>query len=570
MSDDDPVESGQTHPAESGQTDQKKSIQNREQAEPAPEASFTVGVKKTRRKLVAESEDEPQVIQFEIEPSRVSSRVVTPPQLRSAERSPWSLHPVQIDGSEFEPEEVLPPILQMWEEAHLDPPSITFDRIQSVEIGLPPRPLLSVSQSGSGEDEQTPPSEVESEDPEQSKDQSTVEQETTADTGEEAPTEKSPEPDPPELEEFLFEIAGGDLDSYDPLCIVAGKTPQEEYKQTVETLCCEQFRQLSGGKPLAQLLADSEGKSLEETQVQNSLISYDDDSSVDYFDFVSKIGEGERAKAIEEGEVDLTRLRARIDEFFSQTLGYLLLFVDESYASVLYDHLRTSDDIREPTQILSIRPRPLPADVKRELVELAWGNVTIESDSTTLDRHFQSAESTFKEQIQPPESVVEITAHDFGEESRLHYWTKCLVVEHLVKRQGLTPIEEYSRLDLKEKIATEQQLEGGKKPVPDVYHTETGEAFEVETLYRTDHKKITRTIDKYEGVNVKRVNVVLPNLTCLRNLDDVLRKTQEQPGEMFHNEVKFWTLDVDARELLPLDEAVDTVLSLQERSERFQ
>jgi hypothetical protein len=71
-------------------------------------------------------------------------------------------------------------------------------------------------------------------------------------------------------------------------------------------------------------------------------------------------------------------------------------------------------------------------------------------------------------------------------------------------------------------------------------------------------------------VNVKRVNVVLPNLTCLRNLDDVLRKTQEQPGENFHNEVKFWTLDVDERELLPLDEAVDTVLSLQERSERFQ
>lgn len=569
MSDDNLAESGETPTAESKQTDQKKSPQKQEQPEPISEALFTVGVKKTRRKLVTKSKDRPLSIQFEIEPSRVTSQVIELPELRSAERSPWSLHPVRIDASTFESEEVLPPILQVWKEAHLHSPSITFDEIRSVEIGLPPRPLLSVSQNRSAEDKQAAPSGVETERSKTSNDEST-EKKITATAGEEPSSEKSLEPDPPELEEFLFEIDGGDLHSYDPLCIVAEKTPQEEYKQTVESLCREQFRQLSGGKPLAQLLADSEGKNLEETQVQNSIISYDDESSVEYFDFVSKIGESESAKVIEEGEIDLTRLRTRIDEFFSQTLGYLLLFVDEAYASVLYDHLQTSDDIRESTQILTIRPRSLPADVKRELVELAWGNVSIDLESTTLDRLFQTAESIFKEQIQPSESIVEITAHDVGEESRLHYWTKCLVVEHLAKRQGLTPIEEYSRLDLKGKIATEQQLEGGKKPVPDVYHTGTREAFEVETLYGTDHKKITRTIDKYEGVNVKRVNVVLPNLTCLRNLDAVLRKTQEQPGEMFQNEVKFWTLNVAKRELLPLKNAIETVLNLQERSERFQ
>lgn len=32
----------------------------------------------------------------------------------------------------------------------------------------------------------------------------------------------------------------------------------------------------------------------------------------------------------------------------------------------------------------------------------------------------------------------------------------------------------------------------------------------------------------------------------------------------------FCTLDVDERELLPLEEAIKTILSLQERSERFQ
>jgi hypothetical protein len=219
---------------------------------------------------------------------------------------------------------------------------------------------------------------------------------------------------------------------------------------------------------------------------------------------------------------------------------------------------------------VSIQPKPLPADVKRELVKLAWGNVSIKSDSTTLDALFESAESVFKHQIKPPKSIVEITAQDNSEESRLHYWVKCLVVEYIIKKQGLTPVEDYTRLELKEQIRTEEQLEGGKKPVPDVYHMKTGEAFEVETLYGTNHKKITQTIDKYEGVNVKRVNVILPNLTCLRNLNDVLRKRQEQPGEMFHNEVKFWTLDVHERELLPIKEAVDTIHSLQKRSKRFQ
>ncbi|WP_152422594.1 hypothetical protein [Natrinema pellirubrum] len=468
------------------------------------------------------------------------------------------------------------PRMRIWENAKLEPIAVDYCSIEQPEIGLPARPLLSVTEI----EDNDPVSELDS----RSSTQTTSEESTSgASTSTDASdsnlsqattsaTDTEQEGITPdqlhELDEFLFDIDGGALDSYDPLCIVAAKTPDEEYKQTLETLCREQFRQLNGGKPLASLLADSEGEALENTRVQNRIVSYDDASSEEYFDFVSEINGDEIRTSLREGEFDLSKLTSRIDEFFSETLGYLLLFANEQYAPALHDYLRSTDDVRETTQILSVRPRPLPEDVKRELVRLAWGNVSLESDSQKLDRLFHSGEDEFRKAIQPSGALEEITARDEGEESRLHYWIKCFTVEALLKRDGVA-VQEESRIDLKERIPTETELRGGGNPRPDIYHEPSREVYEVETLYETDHKKITRTIDKYEGVNVKRVNVVLPNLTCLRNLGAVRRKTQEEPGEMFHNEVRFWTLDAVEQELLALEDVVSRLADLYNRSEKL-
>ncbi|OIB56172.1 hypothetical protein [Natrialba sp. SSL1] len=548
-----------------------------ERAEPIPKASVFVSTKRIRRKLVTDTPETARAVPFELSPDRVSSREIAPISIRALERDGWRLEPPAVElTSDFEATELDPPRLRIWENAKLEPIDLGYRAITQPEIGLPPRPLLSVTviedrdptadpDSGNAKRSSSEDSTSEASTP---TDDTGADPSQTAASQTDAEQESSASDQLPELDEFLFDIDGGSLDSYDPLCIVAAKTTDEEYKQTLEALCREQFRQLNGGKPLPSLLADGEGETLESTRVENRIISYDDDSSEEYFEFVSEISDDEIRTALREGELDLSKLTARIDEFFSETLGYLLLFADEQYAPALYDYLTSTDDVRETTQILSAQPRPLPEDVKQELVRLAWGNVHIESDSHKLDRLFHTSANAFRDAIEPSGTLEEITARDEGEESRLHYWIKCFTVEALLKRDGVA-IQQESRIDLKERIPTETELQGGGNPRPDVYHEPSGEVYEVETLYGTDHKKITRTIDRYEGVNVKRVNVVLPNLTCLRNLDAVLRKTQQKPGEMFHNEVEFWTLDAVERELLPLEDVVSRVADMYDRSEKL-
>lgn len=360
----------------------------------------------------------------------------------------------------------------------------------------------------------------------------------------------------------------GSLASREPICVVAAKRDDDKYQQTLETLCREQFRQYVGGKPLADLLAPNEADSIEETRIQNRIVVCDDSES-NFFEFKTKLENQDITRELLEnkGGGDLARLHSRIDEFFTANLGYLLLFVDDQYADVLYDHLVSAEDIRESNEIILLRLRQLPDDVKRKLVRLAWGNVSIDTNRRDLDSLFHIAEDRFGEEIEPNGEIEEITRHD-QEESVLHYWVKCFVVDYLLSRENLKPVRDYSRPDLKEQIQTEEVPWGESGPRPDVYIERSKEVFEIETLYGTDHKKINRTIDKYEGWPVKQINVVLPNLTCLRNLEAVLRKTQEEPGEMFRNDVKFWTLDLNERELLSVDDLAQTLHELHDRSEK--
>lgn len=531
-----------------------------ESDEPHSEATFNVPIKKAQREAVEDPEGGPQTVQFEISLQQTSSDEVSPPQIQILQPDGWDLEPLTIETPTVpEITELRLPPFRIWEQARLQPVPVDTSDITAVEIGLPPRPLLSVSpdseehSSTGSENERTGSDTTDDSDDEQA--------------DEKEPSEESIEGQLLDLDEFLFDISGGDFGSYDPLCIVAAKTSEEEYEQTLQTLCREQFRQYRGGKPHAELLVEDEAEELETASVENRIITHDEDSEDEYLDFKSQLGEDEIKKELQEGDLDLSKLHARLDEFFTETLGYLLLFVDEQYSETLYDHLQATDRIRESTQIRHLRPRLLPEDVKRELVRLAWGNVPVESEHTQLDRQFQTAEAEFKESLKPSDPLVEMTSHDVGEESVLHYWVKCLVVEYLMKREGLIPIQEQSRIEVKDEISTETQLKGGQDPIPDVYHEQSREVFEVETLYGTHHKKITRTVDKYEGVNVKRVNVVLPNLTLLRNLSAVIGKTQDQPGEMFRNEVKFWTMDVAGRDLIPLEDILSEMSDLQSRAE---
>jgi hypothetical protein len=559
---------------EQGEQRYEPATRGEEDTAPIPEPGFSSDIKKTRKAAADDVEDKAQALPFALDLTPIESQEIHPVQLFAGLREEWAIQPVLIDGVYEEPlavpsSDLKLPRLKIWESARLSPTTPLYESIESLEISLPPRPLLSVEPlEGEQAEEDT-----RSEGDETPKSPSKAEMEKASEA---VTTEKSGDAETvqagqvveqlPPLHEFLFETGDGSLTSREPICVVAAKREDDRYQQTLETLCREQFRQSVGGKPHADLLAPSEADSVEATRIQNRIVAYDDAES-DFFAFETRLNQDITRDLIEDkGEADLERLHSRIDEFFTASLGYLLLYVEDQYADALYEHLAAADDIRESNEIIPLRMRSLPDDVKRELVRLAWGNVGIDTDSRDLDSLFHSAEDQFGEELEPRGAIEEITRHD-QEESMLHYWVKCFVVDCLLSREGLTPVDDYSRPTVKQKILTEEPPWRDSNLRPDIYVERTQEAFEVETLYGTDHKKINRTIDKYEGWPVKQINVVLPNLTCLRNLEAILRKRQEEPGEMFKNDVKFWTLNLAKQELLPVDDLKRTLHDLYDRSE---
>ncbi|WP_058991488.1 hypothetical protein [Haloarcula sp. CBA1127] len=555
----------------------KDGIQREGVTDPIPEPSYSVGVKKTTAEAI-DNAQKPQRFPFEIQPHVITSEPLPVVRHKPGLRETLNIPPITIEtGGSFSDEthpEIDPavPRLRIWESARIQPVTPLHSSLESVEVGLPPRNLMQVEPLEDDRDitstEVDTPAESVSETEEKQTD-SRKEADTSVEGSDEGAGDAGLQT-PPDLYDLLFKMPAGSIGMGAPVCIVAGTRKSERYRQTLETLCREQFRQIVGGRPLADLFTPGEAESVEDTRVQNRISSLDDSDS-DYFGFVSRLEEegGITRELIEEkGDADLERLHSRIDEFFTQTLGYLLLFVDEQFAGALYEHLRSTKDVRESVNIRPLRVRDLPDDVKRELVRLAWGDVYLETDQRDLDTLFHAGEEKFKQAIEPDQGVIEeITSHNQGEESHLHYLLKCFVVDFLLRQENLDPAGDHPWDDMRERVQTETEPWAHSEIRPDVYNSKTKEVYEIETLFGSDHRTINRTIEKYEGVNVKRINIIIPNLTCLRNLKTINRKTNEKFGNMFQNEVEFWAIDANHGELFPVRELVRRLVDLNERAE---
>lgn len=562
--------------AERTERDEER-IGRQEVADPIPEPSYSVDIKRTGTEAIDTAEN-PRRYPFEIKPHVVTSRPLPIARRKPGIGDDLIISPVSIETEGRTTEGIQPeiqptiPRLRIWKSARIRPVTPLHEPFESVEIGLPPRNLMQVEPVEEDTEESKTEMEAAAETTSESKEtqRDSDEESSQSAEGSGADSGEVGLQAPPDIYDLLFQMPEGSIGIEEPLCIVAETRDSERYQQTLQTLCREQFRQFKGGRPHANLLTSGEADSVEETRVQNRIVSYDDSNS-DFFGFISQF-EKEITKEVieEEGEANLERLHARLDEFFTQGLGYLLLFVDEKFAGALYEHLTSKKEIRESVEIRPLRARELPDDVKRELVRLAWGDVYLEASQRDLDSLFHSGEDAFKQAIEPEHGAIEeITRREPGEESRLHYLLKCFVVSVLLREENLAPSGDHAWKKMRERVQTESQPWANREIRPDVYNSKTKEVFEIETLYQSDHRKINRTVEKYEGVNVKRVNIVLPNLTCLRNLQTVHRKTNEKFGNMFQNEVSFWTLDINNRELLPIEEVVDRVVNLSERTQDF-
>lgn len=550
------------------------STDSRRVVEPASEEKIRVDHKKIRDSYIRSHRESPVAIPFELSSNKIQTPPLSPPTLvkggSSLELAVSEIELPKVDSSEtrllpfkfkssldLEPrplalpqkpeinsEEIQLPELYLSAEPRISPLAIDSSEIVPKETGLPPRHLLTIQDSeGSllspSEPEDTP----------------------SPESGTETSSSDKKKPDGeaiPDIFDILFDITGGSITTRDPICIIASKREGEEYSRTLQTLCREQFRQLVGGRPRPELLAQDEQQKTEELPVQNRIISLDDSEDDEYFDFTHKIGGEEVAQTIVEGEADLSKLYNRVDEFFSQGLGYLLLHVDSSYSQALYQQIK--DNIRESIRVTHVSPTDFSSNVKRQIMEMAWGYVSIGEEPETLDEMFHAGEEAFKSSLEPSGQIKAVTDPDRQEsESELHFWIKCFVVNHLVDKHGLQNLLQQSRPQFQEEIPTEHQRQGPQDPVADIFDTIGREVYEVETLFGADTKKIDASIDKYEGTNVKKVNIVIPNLTLLRNIESIRRRDQEEKGVMYRLDVDIWTLDLREETLVPLDKITESL-----------
>lgn len=556
------------------QCDSPESADDPRAVEPASEEKIRVNHKKIRDSYIQDHRESPIAIPFELSSKKIQTSPLSPPtlikggislelaisetELPEVDSSETRLLPFNFEASlnlesgplalpqkpEINSEKVQFPELHLSAEPRISPLATDPLEISSQETGLPPRHLLTIQDSeenllSSSESEDTPsPESV---------------------TGASLYDKKKPEGEVlPDIFDILFEITGGSVTKRDPICIIASKREGEEYSRTLQTLCREQFRQLVGGRPRPELLAEDEQQKTEELPVQNRIISLDDSEDDEYFDFTHKIGGQEVAQTIVEGEADLSKLYNRVDEFFSQGLGYLLLHVDSSYSQTLYQHI--TENVRESISVAHVSPTDFSSNVKRQIMEMAWGHVSISEEPETLDGMFHAGEEAFKSNLEPSGQIKAATDPDRQEpESELHFWIKCFVVNYLVDKHGLQDLLQRSRPQFQEKIPTEHQRQGPHDPVADVFDTIGREVYEVETLFEADTKKIDASIDKYEGTNVKKVNIVIPNLTLLRNIESIQRRDQEEKGVMYRLDLDIWTLDLQNKTLVPLDEVTESL-----------
>lgn len=556
------------------QYDSPDSVGDQRVVEPASEDQIQVNHKKIRGSYIQTQKKSPVAIPFQLPPTKIQTPPISLPTFTKGETSlelaiaeteipevnasEIQLLPFKFKSSldleprpfalpkipEINSEEIQHPELHLSAEPRISPLAVNLPEISPQETGLPSRHLLTIQDAeedfiSSSQPEATPSPESASE---------------TSASDEEKPEGEVL----PDIFDILFEITGGSVTKREPICIVASKREGEEYSRTLQTLCREQFRQLVGGRPRPELLAEDEQQKTEELPVQNRIISLDVSKNDEYFDFTHKIGSEKIAQTIIEAEADLSKIYNRVDEFFSQGLGYLLLYVDSSYSQALYEQIK--ENVRESVSVSHVTHTDLSSNIKRQIMERAWGHVSIGEEPETLDEMFHAGEEAFKSNLEPSGQIKAVTNPDRQEtESELHFWIKCFVVNHLVDKHRLENLLQRSRPQFQEKIPTEHQRQGPHDPVADVFDAIDREVYEVETLFEADTKKIDTSIDKYEGTNVKKVNIVLPNLTLLRNIESIQRRNQEKKGVMYRLDVDFWTLNLQSQTLVPLDEVTDSL-----------
>jgi hypothetical protein len=324
-----------------------------------------------------------------------------------------------------------------------------------------------------------------------------------------------------------------------PVVILAERVEDEEYIETLKHILLEIYRIKVGGFPRAEVIRGDKRK-VEEVEAERRIVVIHD-TDVNFFEEAG-------VNKHDEDSVDPKKFLERIEELFSQGLGYIIIHASKERLERVKSKLVSYHE--KIPKLLYLRPKRFETeDRKFNLVSAVWGFVEpMGLTGKSLDKIFLSCEKIWNNILEdlvktPKYAWVKGSLEDEegseGYESELHYLLKIFIASYFIEKG--------------KSVETEYELQK-QKCIADLFIKEDGLAVEIETLYGTGiyvWRKIERTIEKYGDTNYK-LWIVIPNLQMTLYLKGIinLRNMLKKKGKL----IEFYTVNLKEKKLISLDE----------------
>lgn len=364
----------------------------------------------------------------------------------------------------------------------------------------------------------------------------------------------------PEFLDLIFERDnGGKIDSGKPVVIFLDELEGNNHIVALREICKRIYREKRGGKPEAKIISDPEElkKELSWLKAEEKIFSVQ----------LDKKGWGELTKREEE------RIFNKMDQLFSQDVGFIVL--NKIFVSVPERHR---------IDIVVLRPKELGVELTKRISEIAWGFVETE-ENDNFDYVFESARDKFEQTLRSIRKegggiYVDATKQHEGSEpeSDEHLWIKWFLMRYLTQKliEDKQLPSKPDLLQIKNRIRTEKETEDELDGISADIKVGS-EVYEVETLFAQDcegkipRNKITHTIEKYEGRSVRKINIVLDNLTFIRYVR-ILKEIERNYvswQKRNNTRIEFFTLDLRNSALVSLQDMMGEIRNITEEEAAF-
>ncbi len=373
-----------------------------------------------------------------------------------------------------------------------------------------------------------------------------------------------------EKEEKIFGFNAKDL-SGKPIVIFLDD-PNSSFTGVLEYLCWRLYREIIGGGPEPRKIND-----LDEFQKE----------IFHWLEAENKIYTIEFNNKIDKKDLKWHIIRSKLEQLFGQQLGFIIF----KNLNLLTDDYMPRDHI---INFITLTPNEYlekEFDLAKKLCCMIWGFVEIMkkdlenyffSNTASFNYLFNLAKVLYERklgELNSKEPYISSTKRQkFGNESdEVHFPIKVFVVEYLSNKMGFKKIEDI--IKIKKFIKTEEKhSDFNKKYQPDIYingesEEFPNEVFEIETLFGEGinaMKKVDETIEKYEDSSIKKLNIVLENITLLFHLEEIKEKSKihgiYKEGNVRNFDLEFWTLDLKNSRLINLEDFMNNLLEFKKKN----